>query len=219
MKMTTFALMLALLAGCGGGGSDAGPQPSALPLVAAGDSITRRTGVDPIPAAYPDFIPGVVANLGRGGDTCTTQAPYKGGLHDGQPRGLAGRLGLAIDYRPRAALVLIGINDRNSYGVPEPQVIECIRSVWSALRLSGIEPIALTYPPMAEDTNTWPLPAGQARANGLGLNRAIRSAARTDAVVLIELENLTPYSTVDGAHPDERSAQLMAATVRNSLKG
>ena len=215
--MTTLLLALQLSA-CGGGGDGAAPsQPEAL--VAAGDSMTRRTGVDPIPPAWPDFVPQVLANLGRGGDTCTTQAPYAGGLFDGQPRGLLGRLGAAIQYRPGAALVLIGVNDRNTFGVPEQAVIGCIRSVWSTLRASGIEPIAMTYPPMAEKTQVWALPAGQARANATSLNAAIRAAARADVVLLIELEHVTPYRTVDGVHPDDESARAMAATVQSALKG
>jgi len=106
----------------------------------------------------------IVLNSGRGGDTCTTQAPYTSGPHIGQPRGLLTRLQPVIDARPDVAIVLIGINDVSLYGVTPAAVAQCVAEVRQRLMQAGIAVLVLGYPPMT-GTKVFGAPADSTALN------------------------------------------------------
>ena len=206
MKNVLIVLSI-LLASCGGGGGS--PQHTVLAL---GDSITLRTGqcsaTDTIQTctaagrdfpqnSYASYVPQVVSNQGRGGDTCTTQAPFGPGPFNGVPRGVLLRVQEAISVHPSQISVLIGANDLNSWNVSEADVLSCIVQVWTAIQAAGIEPIALTY-------ETMPL------MNGIvELNSNIRAEASKRGIRVVDFETIPGIVTVDGIHPDVPSAQAM----------
>lgn len=208
-------VLAAALAGCGGGGDTA---PS---LVAVGDSLTLQTGLcapgDAFPAcAHPDrsyasYLPGLVANLGRGGDTCTEQPAWLSGPHQGQKRGLALRFDEALRLSPSTISVLIGINDVNLWNVPVEAVVECVVKLWERAEVAGLHPVAVTYPLPSPSSLVFP-PGAVEKTKAL--NAALRLAAQKAGVTLVDGESLANLETVDGVHPSPLGAQALAALWR-----
>lgn len=230
----------------------AAPVAASAPIanvVVAGDSITNRTGLCgaadtyatcnlagkiPYEQSYAGMVPPmsnykylVIANSGRGGDTCTSQAKYPNGPFANSDRGLLARLqttviAQALAHGAKLVSVLIGVNDVNVYGVPEPVVVGCIQNVWEQLRAAGLEVWAMTYPPIGVANNVFANPT-QAQARVLSLNQAIRAAtiqynAKISSGALVKLvdaylaytANEVDIYTVDGAHPNALGARRIA---------
>lgn len=195
---------------------------SATPsLVVIGDSITLRTGLclatdtlstclssgRPAPAnSFATYLPNVIANLGRGGDTCTTQAAFASGPFNGQFRGMLARLDEAIELNPTRISVLIGVNDINSWAVSQTDVISCITMVWDRISSVGIEPIAMTYGLMP------------AMKGVVELNASIRMEAARRHLTVVDFETIVPYITVDDIHPDVATAKIEAQLWLRVLK-
>ncbi|MDD5275979.1 MAG: SGNH/GDSL hydrolase family protein [Methylovulum sp.] len=218
-------------------------------VVVAGDSITNRTGLCgatdthatcnlagkiPYEHSYASMVSPmsnydylVIANAGRGGDTCTTQTKYPNGPFAGSDRGLLTRLQStvivqALEHNAKLVSVLIGINDVNIYGVPERDVVGCIQSVWAQLRAAGLEVWAMTYPPISAASTVFANPA-QAQIRALSLNQAIRAAViqynahissgasvkLVDGYLAYPADAVDIY-TVDGAHPNAQGARRIA---------
>jgi lysophospholipase L1-like esterase len=218
-------------------------------VLVTGDSVTRRTGLCGsadtyascnsagliphetsyasmiAPASSYDYL--VKYSSGRGGDTCTTQAAFESGPFVGLNRGLLLRLqstviGPAISQNANIVSVLIGINDVNVYGVPEPVVIQCIKSVWMQLRSSGFLIRAMTYPPISAGNTVFLDPAGS-KSRAEALNRAIRQAVaefgvdvQSGVVKLVDGElaysvgTLSQFTETDGVHTNAQGAAKLA---------
>jgi lysophospholipase L1-like esterase len=205
VKLVLSILAAILISSCGGGSA-------VHTVVSLGDSITLRTGqcsvTDTVQTctsagrdfpqnSYATYVPQVISNQGRGGDTCTPQAPFGPGPFNGVQRGVLLRVQEAISVHPSQISVLIGANDLNSWNVSEADVLSCIVQVWTAIQAAGIEPIALTY-------ETMPLMNGIAE-----LNSNIRAEASKRGIRVVDFETIPGIVTVDGIHPDVPSAQAM----------
>lgn len=224
-------LLAALLAGCGGGDAPVRSATASAPVtvIAAGDSITQRTGLcspglsvlqcgaDETIASQswvtylPDATAGallLIANEGRGGDTCTPQAPWASGIHAGQGRGLIDRLAPIIAARPSLVLLLIGINDVALYAVTPADVARCVADARSQLQAAGIAVVVLTYPPIMPGT---PVYAGIADApqRVAALNAALRSIGAADTAGAWPAWAARWY-TADGVHSTPAGAVQLA---------
>lgn len=223
-------LLAALLAGCGGGDAPVRSATASAPMtvIAAGDSITLRTGLCPpgMPLAQcgadeaiasqswatylPDATAGalvLVGNEGRGGDTCTPQAPWASGVHAGQGRGLIDRLEPIIAARPSLVVLLIGINDVALYAMAPADVAQCVAAVRTQLRAAGIAVVVLTYPPIVPGTPVYPgIDAPQRVA---ALNAALRSIGAADTTGAWPAWAARWY-TADGVHSTPAGAVQLA---------
>lgn len=212
-----------------------------LPSVhAVGDSYTRQTpciydyrtcdalGLIHHERSYSSLLNGAtryqvvnVDNAGRGGDTCTTQAPYTTGPWTGQARGVLAQVDTRINNRAANFVsILLGINDANVYGVDELTIQWCLESLYVLVTNKKI--VALTYPPISSTTAVWSIGGSAAEANRLWVNRAIRNAVAshnanypTLFVRLVDLETAwastdSATHTMDGAHPSPVGAVTMA---------
>ncbi len=216
-----------VLSSCGG--SDAASAGSLTSVVAAGDSITLRTGLCVAGQALADctaaqsstswaaYLPEatsgtwvVQANLGRGGDTCTAQAPWVGGVFDGVPRGLLGRLQQVIDSRAQLAILLIGINDVMLYGVTPGSVASCVAQARATLQAAGIQVLVLTYPPVTAATAVFGLTDADVRL--AALNAALLAGGAVDTRAAWPDWAAAIY-TSDGVHPMAPGAVSLALQV------
>lgn len=207
-------------------------------VLATGDSYTRRTPCQDSDYEYCDLtyqflhdqsyatylnpatLYQVAAgdNSGRGGETCTTQEVRDSGPWAGQARGLLAQVGNRINSRSEGVVsILIGINDVNLYGVPLLELRNCLLSLYNSV--SGKKIVALTYPPVSNTTQVWPISGTQANQNRLSVNLIIRSvvsaynSSHSEKIRLVDLGTVwsDPNAyTVDGAHPNAKGAILMA---------
>jgi lysophospholipase L1-like esterase len=228
------ATILACLSACGG--STSASAGTVAKVAVAGDSLTLRTGLCPegvtldrclaegrasAESSFATYLPQasggawmVVANLGRGGDTCTPQAPYASGVFAGQSRGLAGRLQALIDSRPDLAMVLVGINDVAIYGVAPAAVASCVAGVRAALQAAGITVLLLTYPPVAGDSPVYGLRDADARTRAL--NAELMRIGAVDTSQAWPAWAASIYTT-DGVHPAAPGAVAIAAIAARRL--
>lgn len=210
--------LVLLLSACGGGNHQA-------MIVAIGDSITlmaadapslclptdtletcTASGRDHPQDSYATYLPNVLANLGRGGDTCTQQQIYPSGIFAGKSRGVLARLDDALSLHPDVVSVLIGVNDLNGWQVASPwhvtqdEVMSCIVEVWARIRAAGAEPVAMTYGPMNDTI----------MLGWRDLNKAIRTEAAARGIRVVDCETIPNYAVIDGIHPDKATAEAIA---------
>jgi hypothetical protein len=202
-------------------------------VIATGDSYTRRSpctyptydqcdraGLIIHELSYPTYLNAVSRyqvvpsdNSARGGETCTTQAPYPNGPWAGQNRGLLAQVDTRVLNRDGDVVsVTLGVNDINVFNVSPNTLAHCLQQFYDRITAGGKKLVVLTYPPSGN-------------ANVDLVNDVIRSAVRAHNAVnpsrqalLAETSSawssadMADYLTTDNVHPNEKGARQLART-------
>ena len=195
----SWALGIAILAGCGGGGSpglrntDPGDNdPNAV--VAFGDSFTQGNvcACTPYPSRLAGLIGKTVYNTGVTGSMATENVD---------------RAKAAIDrFHPAFLLILYGHNDI-THGIQTSSIVEALQSMVAICRDNHVVPVLATYPEPIGDHAAY-------APRVLLLNSRIRDMAEDLGLECVDLEaEFEPGADLresDGLHPNDAGTQIIA---------